>query len=125
MNASQQEDFLLRQVAAVGAALARILGLRRGGAVYEARVELERAYTALLGTRSDLLRTVDVATVAALIDAPDAIRALARLAAEEAEQEPDADRRVNLRRRSAELEAEARRRETRPCAGEAEAEAEA
>lgn len=109
MNASQQEDFLLRQVAGVAAALGRILGLRQAGAADAARVELEGAYALLLGARSDLLRTVDVATAAALIDAPDAIRALARLAAEEAEQEPDAHRRANLRWRAAALEAEARR----------------
>lgn len=111
MNASQQEDFLLRQVAGVAAALARILGLRQRGAVDAARVELEGAYALLLGARSELLRRVDAATAAALIDAPEAIRALARLAAEEAEQEQDADRRAALGRRAAALEAEARRRE--------------
>ena len=42
MNASQQEDFLLRQVAGVAAALARILGLRQAGAADAARVELLR-----------------------------------------------------------------------------------
>jgi len=114
MNASQQEDFILRQVAGVAAALGRILGLRQAGAAEAARVELERAYALLLGARSDLLRRVDAMTAAALLDAPDAIRALARLAAEEAEQEPDADRRAILRRRGAALEAEARRREAGP-----------
>jgi hypothetical protein len=109
VNASQQEDFLLRQVAAVGAALARILGLRRGGAADEARAELNHAYGLLLGTPSDLLRTVDVASVAALVDAPDALLALARLAAEEAEQEGEAERRAALRLRAAALAIEALR----------------
>ena len=107
MNASQQEDFLLRQVAAVGAALARILGLRRGGAADEARAALDHAYGLLLGTRSDLLRTIDVASAAALVDAPDAILALAQLSAEEAEQDDDADRRAALRVRAAALAIEA------------------
>jgi hypothetical protein len=89
MSASQQEDFLLRQVAGVAAALGRILRLRQGGAAEAARLELEGAFALLLGTGSDLLRAVDAATAAALLDAPDAIRALARLVAEEAEQEPD------------------------------------
>lgn len=113
MNASRQDDFILRQVAAVAAALARILGLRRGGAVEEARSALDRAYLEFLGPRSDLLRTVDAATAAALIDAPDAIRALARLAAEEAEQAGDGVRRAALRLRSGALEAEASHREAR------------
>lgn len=119
MNASQQEDFLLRQVAGVAAALGRILGLRQGGAAEAARVELQGAYALLLGSRSELLRRVDAATAAALIDAPEAIRALADLVTEEAEQEPDAHRRANLRRRAAALEAEARRRAARPGGNEA------
>lgn len=113
LNASRQDDFILRQVAAVAAAIARILGSRGGGAVEEARSELDRAYAEFLGPRSELLREVDAATAAALIDAPDAIRALARLTAEEAEQEGDADRRATLRLRSVALEAEASRREAR------------
>ena len=110
MNASQQDDSLLRQVAGVAAALGRILGLRQAGAADAARVELEGAYALLLGQRSDLLRAVDTATAAALIDVPEAIRALADLVAEEAEQEPDPDRRAVLRRRAAALKTEARRR---------------
>ena len=90
----------IAQVLAIGAALARILGLWRGGAVDYARVGLDSAYGLLLGTRSDLLRTLDVATAAALVDAPDAILALARLSAEEVEQDGDADRRAGLRLRS-------------------------
>ncbi len=111
MGGSSHEDYLLRQVKAMAAILARILGLRTNGEMEEARLELDRAYGLLLGSRSDLLRKVDPQTAATLLASPDAILALAQLTSEEAAQDGEADRCAELRVRAVELGIEAAQRD--------------
>ena len=83
--------------------LARMAGLRLGGDIDEARAELERAYSLLLGSQGALLRQVDSATAARLLGSRDRIAAFADLLDEEAEQEVDEARRAALRGRVREL----------------------
>jgi hypothetical protein len=96
----RREDFLLRQLKAVAAMLARIVGLRVSGRVDEARVELENAYTELLGSRGELIRRVDEATAARLLGSREAVVALADLLRQEALLEEDHDRRAQLEERA-------------------------
>jgi hypothetical protein len=110
MSGSQREDFLLRQIRAAAAMLARIIGLRTSGAVDEARTELERSYDALLGSEAELVRRMDPATAALLLGSAEKILAFARLVREEAVQEHDPERRARLETRAATLAAEAARR---------------
>jgi len=107
MSGLKREDYVLRQVRAVAAMLARIAGLRIDGATDEARLELERAYSLLLGPRGDLIRRVDPKTAATLLGSPETIQTLAQLLREEAAQEPDADRKLALEARAAELASQA------------------
>ena len=100
---SHHEDYLLRQVRAVAVALARILGLRGGGQVVEARTELEAAYGLLLGPQDDLVRNIDSRSAAQLLSAPERILAYARLVHEEAAQTADPEAASALRRRALEL----------------------
>jgi hypothetical protein len=111
MGFSQRQDFLLRQVKAAAGMLARVAGLKAGGRIEEARTELERAAEQLLGSRGELLRSVDAATAAMLLDAPDRIRGVAKLFEAEAAMEADAERAASLKARAAELLAEAARRD--------------
>src|SRR5258705_2134434 len=89
--------------------LARMAGLRLGGDIDEARAELERAYSLLLGSQGALLRQVDATTAARLLGSRDRIGAFADLLDEEAEQEADERRRAVLRGRVRELRIEAER----------------
>ncbi len=84
MSAQQREDYLLRQIKALAAMLARIIGLRLEGSTEEARAELEQAFGALLGDRSDLIRRLDSSTAAVLLQTPTQIVMYARLLSEEA-----------------------------------------
>jgi hypothetical protein len=59
VSITEREDYLLRQIKAVGVMLARIMGLRVRGQVEEAAAELERAYGLLLGPQRELIRMVD------------------------------------------------------------------
>jgi hypothetical protein len=111
MSSSEHEDYLLRQIRMLAAALARIVGLRVRGQVEEARAELEQSYTLLLGPETDLIRSVDSATAAGFLGSAEKIAALAQLLNEEAEQEADDGRRAILRTRAAELAHEAARRD--------------
>lgn len=79
----QTDDFLMRQVQAVAAMLARVAGLRVEGSVDEARDVLEQAYGMLLAGQTDLIRRLDAATAAALLGSPERILMLARLFEEE------------------------------------------
>jgi hypothetical protein len=108
----RSEDFIMRQVRAVGTMLARILGLRSGGQIEEARVELEDAYGLLLGSQG-IARQVDARTAALMLSAPERIAALARLVREEAEQTADAAEALSLRQRALELGIEAAWRDPR------------
>ena len=107
MSGLKREDYVLRQIRAVAAMLARIAGLRLDGAVDEARLELERAYSLLLGPRADLIRRVDARTAAALLGSPETIQTLAQLLREEAAQEADEEKRGFLEARAIELAAHA------------------
>lgn len=110
MSGWRHEDYLMRQVRAVAAALARIAGLRRQGLTEEAAVALEDAYGELLGPQADLVRHFDAATAATLVAAPERILALARLCREEAALHDDPDQRTYLLQRARDLAAEAARR---------------
>lgn len=110
MSGSYREDHLERQIRAVANMLARILGLRVAGRREEARAELERAWQDLEGTHGALLRRLDPASAATLLDSPGRILAAARLTAESAVLEDDGPRAEALRRRAVALGLEARRR---------------
>ena len=74
----------MRQIRAVAAMVARIVGLRVDGNVEEASREMENAYATLLGSRGELIRRVDAATAVRLLGSPDAVAMFARLLEEEA-----------------------------------------
>lgn len=99
----------MRQVRAIAAMLARIVGLRLSGETEQARTELERSYSLLLGSQAELLRQVDSSTAARLLGTPERVLVLAQFLDEEAEQEADERRRSNLRERAMELRVEAER----------------
>jgi hypothetical protein len=107
MSGLRREDYVLRQVRAVAAMLARIAGLRLDGAIEDARQELDRAYSLLLGSRAELIRRMDAKTAATLLGSPETIVTLSQLLREEAALENDADRRGALEARAAELAAQA------------------
>ena len=96
----RREDPLLRQLQAVAAMLARIVGLRVSGRTDEARAELESAYTVLLGSRVDLIRRVDERTAARLLGSREAAVAFADLITQEGYLEGDPDRRAALESRA-------------------------
>lgn len=64
-------------------------------------MELENAYTELLGSRGDLIRHVDEATAARLLGSREAAVAFADLLTQEALLEEDGDRRARLEERAA------------------------
>jgi len=81
---TSQEDFLLRELRKVAAAIARVLGFRMGGDLPAAKAELDNAYAILLGPESALLRLLDVNSVARILGNSRKLAALARLTAVEA-----------------------------------------
>jgi hypothetical protein len=103
MSPSRTDDYILRQIQVVGQMLARAIGLRVQGQQEEARAELEQCLELLLGPQAMLVRTLDVGTAAACLNAPEMIVAYAQLVAEEAAQERDDDRRAGLRARAVAL----------------------
>jgi hypothetical protein len=107
MSGLRREDYVLRQVRAVAAMLARIAGLRLDGAIEEARLELERAYSLLLGSRAELIRRMDAKTAATLLGSPETILTLSQLLREEAALESDADRKAEIEAHAAELASQA------------------
>jgi hypothetical protein len=109
MTASKREDYLLRQAKEVAAMLARMAGLRSSGELEQARIELEQAYSLLLGSQGELLRQVDSGTAARLLGSRERIAAFAQLLNEEAAQEADEHRRAHLSRRAVQLQLEAER----------------
>jgi hypothetical protein len=113
MSPGQRDDYVLRQVEAVAAILARIVGLRLDGEPEEARTGLEGAYTTLLGSQAGLLRRVDSNTAAKLIGSSERTLSFAALIEEEAEQESDEGRSALLRARAAELRLKAEQKEPR------------
>jgi hypothetical protein len=99
----RREDPLLRQLQAVAAMLARIVGLRISGRTDEARAELENAYTLLLGSRGELIRRVDEKTAVRLLGSREVSVAFADLLTQEALLEDDADHRARLESRATAL----------------------
>lgn len=97
----RREDFILRQLRAVAAMLARIVGLRISGRADEARAELESAYTLLLGTRGELIRRVDERTAVRLLGSREGAVAFADLLTQEALLEDDPSHRSRLESRAA------------------------
>jgi hypothetical protein len=84
LRTSSQEDWILRQLQALAAALGRLLGRRQAGEHAEALVEVDAARRALLGNVHDLVASVDSATAAHIVGDPRLLLGLARLANEEA-----------------------------------------
>jgi hypothetical protein len=84
LRTSSREDWILRQLQALAAALGRILGRREAGEHGEALAEIDAARVALLGKLHDLVARVDAASAAHLVGDPRLLVALARLAREEA-----------------------------------------
>jgi hypothetical protein len=84
--AAQRRDYLLRQLQDVAAMLARVIGLRLEGSPAEAGTELDQAIELLLGERAALIRRLDSATAASLMDSTATIVLYARLVHEEATQ---------------------------------------
>ncbi len=111
MRESQREDYLLRQLKALAATLARIAGLRLSGEFDAAGAELERGYRALLGAEADLVRRVDPSTAGALLGRAERLLLYARLVREEAGLVTDPGRRAALSARVAALAGEAARRD--------------
>jgi len=103
----QTDDFLMRQVQAVAALIARIAGLRIEGGLDEARLVLEEAYGVLLAGQTSLIRRLDAATAASLLGSPERILCLARLFEEECALEGN----PTLHTRAIELTQEALRRD--------------
>jgi hypothetical protein len=103
MSPGQRDDYVLRQVRAIAAILARIIGLRLDGDPEQARAGLEEAYTMLLGSQAPLIRRVDTSTAAKLIGSSEKTLSFAALIEEEAEQEKDEGRSALLRARAADL----------------------
>jgi hypothetical protein len=106
----QTDDYLLRQIQAVAALIARVAGLRLEGSPDEARTVLEQAYGVLLAGQTTLIRRLDPGTAASLLGSPERILTLARLLEEEAELAGD----PALRERATDLRREARKRESEP-----------
>ncbi|MGE5176538.1 MAG: hypothetical protein ACM3JJ_09210 [Hyphomicrobiales bacterium] len=96
MTPLRQRDFVMRQVEAVAAMLARLIGLRTEGRLEEARAELERAYELLLGSEAPLVKRMDAETAVALIGVPEKAALYARLLGEEAAQTEDPAERERL-----------------------------
>lgn len=98
------DDYLMRMVAQLTQAIARIVRRADSGERAEAREELAEAYTALLGNDRVFLDMVDTRTLARLVGSADKVRLLAKLSATEAriarlEAEPERARRLHERAR--------------------------
>lgn len=105
-----EEDYILRMVQALAAAIARIAGLNRTEDHAGALAEAERAWE-ILDVPPALARTVDTATLVGLLREPAKLRLAARLFREEARAlrgQGDAARAELRTRRALELLLEAR-----------------
>lgn len=85
MPISSRDDWLLRELRMLGAVLARMLGLKNGGQLREARQALDDAEGELLGPLAQVAPRVDAATAAHMISEPRRIAAWARLLHERAD----------------------------------------
>ena len=97
----QREDYVSRQIRTIAAMIARMIGLRLSGETEKAKLELEEAYTLLLGPQAVLVRRVDAATAVRLIGSREKVQSFVQLLEEEAEQESDDGRSAFLRERAA------------------------
>lgn len=92
----ERYDYVKRLIEQLGAALARIAGLRAQGQYQEALAELREAYSGLdLNPR--LVGSLDGASLARMLRDPDRVRALARLLEEEAKLRDHLDQTVAAR----------------------------
>ncbi len=80
-----RDDWVMRMVRQLAAALARIAGLRKAGLLDEAARELDAALASLGGVDPRLVDGADPVVLAALVRDPARREALARLIAERAE----------------------------------------
>ena len=74
-----REDFVMRMVRQLAAALARIAGLRRAGLLEEAAQELDAAFASLGGIDPLLVRDGDATFLLSLVQDPARREALSRL----------------------------------------------
>ncbi len=79
-----EDDFILRAVKQMGAALARALGLKQAGQYEQAQQTLDEAYDGLLGPSREFLDSVDGSTLYRLVANSEVARALAAACAIEA-----------------------------------------
>lgn len=70
-----RDDYLLRMISQIAAAVARLRARLGGGATADELIpEIRAAEGELLGPRAQLLRSVDAATAAQLLGTPEAVR---------------------------------------------------
>ncbi len=81
----RQQDYILRLIEQVGAAIQRAFGLRDTGAPEIALYELRAAVNELLGPAAPLVSQVDVETAINIVGDPQRLALLARLLAAEAD----------------------------------------
>lgn len=79
-----EQDYILRLAKQIAEAVARMMGLRKGGRPDEALVVAEGAYGDLLGLPAGLIDRIDAATLARILGAPDKCRVVADLLEAEA-----------------------------------------
>lgn len=105
---SARDDYLLRMISQVAAAVARLRARLGGGATAEEIIpEIRAAERELLGSRGELLRSVDAATAAQLLGTPEAVRlwsALLRLEADALSAGGDAARAEPIAMRASQLD---------------------
>ena len=85
MPISSRDDWLIRELQMLGAVIARMLGLKGGGQLHEARQALDDAEGELLGPLADVVPRLDSATAAHIVAEPRRIAAWARLLHERAD----------------------------------------
>lgn len=110
MPVSSRDDWLVRELQVLGAVIARMLGLKGGGQLHEARAALDDAEGELLGPLAGVVPRLDSATAAHIVAEPRRIAAWARLLHERADLlrlAGDAAGAAALEQRAGELAAEA------------------
>jgi hypothetical protein len=74
-----ERDYILRIIDVLAKAVARVVALRKRGKLEEAVAELDATARSLLGVELGLLEAMGPATIAAQLDHPAKVDALARL----------------------------------------------
>jgi hypothetical protein len=80
-----ENDYVLRLVKQLGAALARVLGLKKAGRLEEAQQAIDEAWSELLGLPPGLLGSLDEHTLRGMLKHRDACAAAADLLDAEAD----------------------------------------